>query len=313
MSEGLVAMPATATSEWPGWCCSYCAAPLQVDGHGVSCAREGRWFATSDGVHRLLTQERRRELQPALEAYQRVRRDEGWRAERNLPDAPAGHPQAAIWRRRARHFARALTLAGDRLGRGSWRVLDAGAGCCWASARLLAAGHAVAAVDVNLDADDGLRAAARLLDDPSRLPRAEADMESLPLEPAGMDLVLAAGVLHHAAHPARVLVEMRRVTRRGGLVVVLDSPVYRRAEDGETMRAERAQRHAVRYGFSAVPFGVGFLLRDELEALFEGAGWRLEVHGWPGRVREAARDLVERTRWGRRTARFPILVGRRDG
>src|SRR5437870_3457103 len=84
-------------------------------------------------------------------------------------------------------------------------------------------------------AQDGLLAARTLIDDPSQLPRAEADMEALPLEPASMDLVLAAGVLHHAARPARTLLEMRRVTRRGGLVAVLDSPVYRRAVDGETM------------------------------------------------------------------------------
>ena len=66
-------------------------------------------------------------------------------------------------------------------------------------------------------------------------------------------------------------------------------------------------------GFAAVPFGQGYLLWSELLALFEGAGWRLEVHGWPGRAREITRDLVEIARWGRRTARFPILIGRRDG
>ena len=312
MSEELVAAAAPA-APWPGWCCSYCAAPLHVEGHGVTCAGEGRWFATQQGVHRLLTQERRRELQPALEAYQRVRRDEGWRAARTLPVVPSAHPQATIWRRRARHFARALALAAERLGPSPWRALDVGAGCCWASARLLDRGHAVAAVDINLDDEDGLLAAGHLLDDPSRLPRAEADMEALPLEPASMDVVLAAGVLHHAARPARTLVEMRRVTRRGGLVVVLDSPVYRRPVDGEAMVAERAELRRERYGFAAAPFGTGYLVRSELGPLFEGAGWRLEVHGWPGRLREAARDLVEASRWGRRTARFPILIGRRDG
>ena len=313
MSEGLLAAGVARAAAWPGWCCSYCAAPVEADRHGLWCPREGRWFATHEGVHRLLTQERRRELQPALEAYQRVRRDEGWRAERGLPEVPAGHPHAAVWRRRARHFARAMALLRARLGPGPWRVLDAGAGSCWASARLLAAGHAVIAVDVNLDPDDGLLAAGRIVEDVSRLPRAEADIEALPLEPASVDVVLAAGVLHHAPRPARTLVEMRRVTRRGGLVVVVDSPVYRRAADGETMVAERAESRRRRYGFTAAPFGPGYLVWSELFGLFCGAGWRLDVHGWPGRVREAARDLVERARWGRRTARFPVLIGRRDG
>jgi len=313
MSEELTTAAGEPPAPWPGWCCSYCAAPLQGDAHGLVCAREGRWFATQDGVHRLLTQERRRELQPALEAYQRARRDEGWRAERGLPDVPPGHPHAAIWRRRARDLARASSLARERLGRGPWRVLDVGAGCGWASTRLLDAGHRVAAVDVNLDEQDGLLAANALVDDPADLPRAEADMEALPLEPASMDLVLAAGVLHHAARPARSLVEIRRVTRRGGLLVVLDSPVYRSAVDGETIVAERAEEHESRHGFAAPAFGQGYLLLSELAPLFEGAGWRLEVHGWPGRVRETARDLVEVIRRGRRPARFPILVGRRDG
>ena len=295
------------------WCCSYCGAPLQARGTGLFCAAEERWFATDGAVHRLLPDERRRQIQPFLELYQRVRRDEGWRAERGLPDVPPGHPHAAVWRRRARQFTRACALARERLGQGPWRVLDVGAGCGWASTRLLEAGHRVAAVDVNLDDEDGLVAANGLVDDPAGLPRAEADMEALPLEPSGMDLVLAAGVLHHAAHPARTLVEIRRVTRRRGLIVVLDSPVYRSAVDGETMIAERADEQARRYGFAAPAFGQGYLLRSELEALFEGAGWRLEVHGWPGRVRETARDLVEIARWGRRTARFPILIGRRDG
>jgi SAM-dependent methyltransferase len=313
MSEAFTTATHEDPAAWPGWCCSYCAAPLRTEAHGLTCAREGRWFATQHGVHRLLTQERRRELQPALEAYQRVRRDEGWRAEPGLPDVPPDHPHAAIWRRRARHFARARSLAREQLGRGSWRVLDVGAGCGWASARLVEDGHRVAAVDINLDEQDGLLAANALIHDPSRLPRAEADMEALPLEPASMDLVLVAGVLHHAARPARTLVEIRRVTRRGGIVAILDSPVYRRAVDGETMVAERAEEQTRRYGFAAPAFGQGYLLWSELAALFEGAGWRLEIHDWPGRVRELTRDLVEIARWGRRTARFPILVGRRDG
>ena len=37
-----------------GWVMSrHGAAPLQGDAHGLFCAREGRWFATQDGVHRL--------------------------------------------------------------------------------------------------------------------------------------------------------------------------------------------------------------------------------------------------------------------
>ena len=296
---------------WPGWCCSYCAAPLEPAAGGLVCRAEDRWFATEEGVHRLLPEERRRTIRPFVELHQRVRRDEGWTAVPGLPDVTPRHPHASVWRRRARHFRRALALAREHLGRGSWRVLEVGAGCCWASARLLAAGHRVAAVDVNLDRDDGLFAAARIVE-PERLPRAEADMEAVPIEASSVDLVLAASSLHDAPRPDRVLVELRRVTRRGGVIVVFDSPVYRHLEDGEAMVSERMERHSARY---RVDFGregqSGYFLVDELPELFRTSGWSLEVHGWPGRAREALRDAVDRLRWSRRMARFPVLVGRR--
>jgi SAM-dependent methyltransferase len=300
-------------STWPGWCCSYCAASLEVLRHGLFCAAEGRFFATQYGVHRLLPDERRREVQAALELYQRVRRDEGWRVEPGLPSVPDTHPHAAIWNMRAARFRQGVGLVTGRLGAGPWRVLEIGAGCCWASVRLRERGHQVAAIDVNLDADDGLPAASRLPGG-AAIPRAEADMEALPLEPAAFDLVLAAGSLHHAQHLSRTLVELRRVTRRGGLLLVLDSPVYRRREDGEAMVAARMRSLSRRYNLSVGREGQSsYLVLGEIDGLFRSAGWRVEVNGWPALLRELARDVVEIARHHRRTARFPIVLARRDG
>jgi len=56
-----------------------------------------------------------------------------------------------------------------------------------------------------------------------------------------------------------------------------------------------------------------YFVLGELPSLFRQAGWQLEVALWPGPLREAARDLVEIVRHGRRTARFPTLIARRDG
>jgi SAM-dependent methyltransferase len=299
--------------EWIGWCCSYCAAPLESRGAGLYCQAEGRWFATIDGVHRLLPADRRNELLPFLELYRRVRRDEGWRALPGLPDVPPGHPHEAIWRRRARHFRAAMARAEQVLGLGPWQVLEAGAGSAWVSLRLLERGHHVVATDVNLDPDDGLVAAGRLLDAREALPRAEAEMESLPLEPARFDLVVVAGALHHAPRLGRALLEMRRVMRRGGLLLVWDSPVYRRRPDGEAMVARR-MRDLERAYKVAVPreTQAGYLVLGELPGIFRSAGFSLEVEGWPARPREWARDVLEMIKHGRRTARFPLLVARRD-
>ena len=281
--------------------------------HGLFCPPEGRFFANVNGVYRLLPEERRREILPFLEMYQRVRRDEGWVASPLLPETAPGAPHASVWRQRAASYRRAVDLAGRVLGPSPWRVLEIGAGCSWASLRLMERGHRVAAIDVNLDAQDGLVAADRISPLAEHLPRAEAEMEALPFEPGAFDLVIAAAALHYTARLARTLVELRRVTRRGGLLLVWDSPVYRRREDGEGMVAARMRRHQARYG--AVPpreGEAGYLVVGELADLFESAGWGVEVHGWPGRVGETLRDLLEKARHGRRTARFPVLVARRD-
>lgn len=299
---------------WVPWRCSYCGAALVPYGEGLRCPDEDRWFGTEGAVYRLLPADRRRAIQPFLELYQRMRRDEGWRAERGLPQVRADHPYARLWAERGARLERALSLAAAALAPLRWDVLEVGAGCAWVSAQLLARGHRVAAVDVNLDPDDGLLAADRLLDASEPLARAEAEMDALPLAASSFDLVVASGSLHYVRDLARTLVELRRVTRRGGRLLVLDSPVYRRRVDGEAMVAARMKALEQRYGLP-VPreSQSSYLVVGELRGAFDSAGWTLEVHGWPGPLRESLRDGVEIARHGRRTARFPILMARRDG
>jgi SAM-dependent methyltransferase len=168
-------------------------------------------------------------------------------------------------------------------------------------------------------------------------------MDALPLPAGSFDVVLANGALHYARRPDRTLVELRRVTRRGGLLLVLDSPVYRRRRDGRRMVKDRARDHFRRYaalaatlgglegesaqrreapprggeGFtpaaqSAMELQSSFFVLRDLNPLFTTAGWKLEVHGWPGPLREWLRDRVELLRHRRRTARFPALLARRE-
>ncbi|MEQ1912975.1 MAG: hypothetical protein ABMA15_29435, partial [Vicinamibacterales bacterium] len=56
----------------------------------------------------------------------------------------------------------------------------------------------------------------------------------------------------------------------------------------------------------------GYLVVGELAATFAAAGWSLEMHGWPRRAAEWARDVLEIAKHGRRTARFPVLIGSRN-
>ncbi len=282
--------------------------------HSLFCQAEERSFAALNGVYRLLAADRRRELLPIVELYQRARRDEDWHAESALPDVPPDHPRAGYWRGRARRLRQALDLVAARIAPGPWRVLEVGAGSCWLSARLLEQGHRVAAVDVSLDPDDGLQAADGLIPPGTVLPRAEADMESLPLEAGRFDLVVAADSLHFATQLTRTLVELRRVTRRGGALIVLDSPVYRRRQDGEAMVAEHMRDEARQYGVTIPRENQpGYLVLGELPEIFGSAGWRLEIFGWPSRFAEWSGDVWSLARGGRRPPRLPVIVATREG
>jgi SAM-dependent methyltransferase len=283
-------------------------------GAGLLCPPEGRFFASSRGVYRLLEETRRAQLRPILELEHRLRRVEGFAAVPGLPDVPAAHPRASLWRRRSERLREGTSLAARALGKGPWRVLEVGAGCAWAGATLAAAGHRVTAVDASLDADDGLAAAERLLPPGTCLERAEADMEALPLEPGLFDLVLAVDALHHAHGILRTLVELRRVTRRGGALLVLESPVYARREDGEADVARRMRRLRRLFGLE-LPRETqpSYLVRSELPALFARAGYRLEVGGPTfgplARLIDLAAVLLGRAGLPTR----PVLFARRDG
>jgi SAM-dependent methyltransferase len=290
-------------SRWPDWRCVQCGETLGAEPGALVCPREGRLFPLQGPVHLLLTPARRERLRSRVASYRERRRAEGWRAEPGLPLVADGDPHEDLWRRRASHLVRAEALLAARLPRRRWDVLDVGAGSGWLSAHLLARGHRVVAVDLDLDPDDGLLAADRLIGEGVTLPRAEAEMERLPLGDGGFDCALAAASLHHAHDPQAALREMRRVVRPGGMVAVLDTPVYRHARDGAQMVRERGHDTG----------SAGFFTVTALVDAMRAADLEVEVHGWPARAREWCRDVIERARWGRRTARFPLLLGRVRG
>jgi len=296
-----------------GLCCPYCSAALVARGAGLFCPGEERFFAGTGGVYRLLDEERRAPLRPALEMEHRLRRDEGFAAEPGLPEVKASHPRASLWRGRARRFHEGYARASELLGPGPWRVLEVGAGCAWAGAALAVRGHDVTALDASLDPHDGLPAALRLLPPGVHLERVEADMEALPLEPGLFDLVVAVDALHYAREVQRMLVELRRVTRRGGALLVLETPVYARREDGEADIVRRMRRLRRRYGM-ALPRELqpGYLVRDELPLLFSQAGYLLET-ARPRRLRAFLLDLAAVLLGRAGLPARPLLFARRDG
>jgi SAM-dependent methyltransferase len=306
------AQASPARSPWvAALCCPECGGPLNQAAGGLSCNQDEAFFATLAGVHRLLGHERQAELAAATAFYCRVRADEGFRHSSDLPRVPKGHAQARIWKQRARHFGRFLDWLARERGKAQ-AIVDIGAGCCWAAQRLAERGHSVAALDINLDPQDGLTALGEERGLGLGIERIEADMEFLPLAASCADVVLLNGALHYARCPQNVVAEARRILKPTGCVVILDSPIYRRAADGEAMVKMKKKDFLGRYGYAPCrDAAAGYFTVSELTRLLERSGFEVRLVGWPSQLREMGRDLIETFRHGRRTARFPMIVAKR--
>jgi ubiquinone/menaquinone biosynthesis C-methylase UbiE len=167
-------------------------------------------------------------------------------------DAPAD-PEPWQWERR-----RALLLGEVRPGE---RVLDLGCGAGRFVAALREAGAEPVGVELAEAALDRARANA-----PGADLRLVADDGSLPLEHASVDLVWCSEVLEHVPDTAHLLLEVRRVLRPGGrlLVTVPDHPRVRTALKALT----RFEAH-----FDPLGQHVRFYTRRSLSATLEHAGF----------------------------------------
>ena len=217
----------------------------------------------AEGIWDLARPFRRVTLDAFAEAYAKVRvaehRELSAEEVRSLPFIDPSHPLASMWSQRATSFDR-FSCAIDKEAPG--RVVDIGAGCAWLAAALTRGGWAAAAVDVTVHGGDGL-AAARHHDVSLLLARAE--MAALPFATNSIDLAVFNASLHYAANVQSALTEAVRVVRPGGLVAVLDSPVFKNADAGHKM-VEEFQRHSRdQLGVDAAPLeGPGFVTHHDL-------------------------------------------------
>jgi SAM-dependent methyltransferase len=268
-----------------------------------------REVAIRDGIYRLLSRERLQQIEPFLAQYRRIRAGDGYRRKsadyyRSLPHVDPQDSQAATWRVRqesVRHLERTLRrFQGRRL-----RILDLGAGSGWLSARLTRLGHCCVAVDWLDDDEDGLAAFRHY---PVRFTCVQADFDDLMLAPGQFDVAIFNASLHYASQPHRTVAHALKTLVPGGIVVVMDSPLFAGDDGGHRMLEARRTTFQSRCG-SVVECGLGYLTESGLRSVARDFG--LDVAWLPSRggLRWAARrcfaGLVQR----RTPARFGVWIG----
>jgi SAM-dependent methyltransferase len=189
-------------------------------------------------------------------------------------------------------------------------VLDLGAGNCWLSFRLALRGHQPVAVDLLLNAFDGLGAAAHYQRRvPNLFPRFRAELNRLPFADRQFDIAIFNASFHYSEDYRRTLAEALRCLRRPGKIIIADTPWYSRQQSGEAMLQERRSFFQAKYGFAsnALP-SLEFLTDERLEALQKSFGLRWTRLEPDYGMRWRLRPLIAKLRGRREPSRFRIYV-----
>jgi len=226
--------------------------PLQV-----TCPACGFVITEVNGILRALTPVSKTSYERFVRDYEVVRAKEGWGSPTPdyylaLPFKDLTNRHNWIWRIRARtllYLQNHLLPKIESTHSSGCRILDIGAGNGWLSYRLAKRGYDPIAVDL-LDNDvDGLGAARHYLAHLPRIfPRFQADMDHLPFDSGQFDVAIFNASFHYSSDYERTLREVLRCVRRPGMVVVADSPFYRREESGKQMLEERQAMFERQFG-----------------------------------------------------------------
>ena len=226
---------------------------------------------------------------------------------RRLPSVASDDPYAGEWRIRREtyhHLLQHVLAAGPQ----PVQVLDLGAGTGWLSHRLSALGHAAVAVDAIDDDRDGL-GATRFY--PTEFAVVHADFNALPFAPGQFDLVVFNGSLHYATDTAATLENAYRQLAPGGVLAVMDSPMFLADRDGAAMVDDKIRHFMLDCGlYEVVRHGIGYLTFAMLAEIAEKLALQsqfLPSHGSPSwRLRRS----LARIRLRRAPAAFGLWVAR---
>jgi SAM-dependent methyltransferase len=273
---------------------------------------------TRDGIIHALPPERAAHYARFITDYESIRAAEGRASATeeyycSLPHRDLTGQNSGQWRIRARSYdalIRNVLRAGVPDG---GRVLDLGAGNCWMSFRLALAGYCPCAVDLLTNSQDGLGAAMHYRRHlPELFPRFQAELSRLPFQTDQFDAVIFNAAFHYTEDAEAALREALRCARPGGIVVICDTPWYRREESGRQMVTERRTKFKARYGSASDSLeSLEYLTDARLQALAERTAIEWTIHTPRYGLRWRLRPLIARLRNRREPSRFRIYIARR--
>ena len=209
------------------------------------------------------------------ERYRPLRVSEGW-VDPTGQAPVGGRPE--LWGR-LRSASRAATIVKRAWPNPAGRVVaDIGSGTGWAHP--LFDGFGVIAFDIlpTMPTENALSV--------------RADMRRLPLRDSTIDAAFFGASIHYVPL-AEAVGEAARVLKHGGLLLVVDSPIY--ADDGS--RAQAAGRSAAYYtgaGYPELAAGYHPASIGELRSVVADSGFELVVLRTEGRVEKLWRRVVGR-------------------
>ena len=192
-------------------------------------------------------------------------------------------------------------------------VLDVGAGNGWLSYRLARRGHRPVAVDLLVNDADGLGAARNYFQLASPFLRFKAEMDCLPFMPAQFDVVIFNASLHYSVDYRRTLQEALRCLRRGGHLIIADSPFYWSEESGQKMLQEKRATFNRQFGFSSDSIqSREYLTPDTLNDLSTRLSLKWSIYKpWYG-LNWALRPMKARLLGRREPSKFYLLHARME-
>ncbi len=289
--------------------------PAKGEG-GMECSGCESPLVCEQGIWKALLPERAVRYAKFVQDYESIRAAEGRGSNSDeyylaLPYQDLSGRLSAQWAVRAetfRYVERKIMPRFTPLGHYRLRILDLGAGNGWMSYRFATEGHSPVAVDLLINEFDGLGAVKhyepRL---PSLFPRFQAEADNLPFADSQFDVAVFNASFHYSEDYEKTLGEAIRCVRRGGTVLIADTPWYSDERSGEQMLEERRTLFIRRYGFPSDELkSLEFLTDQRLGELERRFRMQWHTHRPFYGVRWHLRPLAARLRGTRKPSRFRI-------